>query len=61
MSKSDEPREHASSKEEAGLRVFRRILSARERDHIDELAAALMRYLDPTGPASASDQRQKEK
>jgi hypothetical protein len=42
MSKPDEPRERASSKEEAELRVFRRIPSAPERDRIDELAAALL-------------------
>jgi hypothetical protein len=42
MSKPDEPRDSASSREEAKLRVFRKIPSALERDHIDELAAALL-------------------
>jgi hypothetical protein len=47
MSKPDEPREGASSREEAELRVLRRIRSALERDHIDELAAALLEQSDP--------------
>jgi hypothetical protein len=42
MSMQDEPDGSPGSKEEAELRVLRRIPSAPERDHIDELAAALL-------------------
>jgi hypothetical protein len=52
MSKPDEPDERASSEEKAELRTYRRIASARQRDHIDELAAALLEYTDPARPAS---------
>lgn len=60
MSKPDEPRERASSREEAALRVFRRIPSARERDHIDELAAALLQS-DPAWSEPGSHGPPKEK
>jgi hypothetical protein len=42
-----EPGERASRKEETKLRVFRRIPSAPERAHIDELAAVLRQQSDP--------------
>jgi hypothetical protein len=61
MSKPDEPRERASGKEKAELRVFRRIPSALERDHIDELAAALLEQSDPAWSEPGSHRSPKEK
>jgi hypothetical protein len=61
MSKPDEPRDSASSREETRLRVFRRIPGALERDHIDELAAALLEDVDPARHGPGSPGRPKEK
>jgi hypothetical protein len=61
MSKFDESRERASSMEEAELRVFRRIPSAPERDHIDELAAFLREQSDPARLAPGRHRPPKEK
>jgi hypothetical protein len=49
MSKQNEPRDSASSEEEAELRALRRIASALERGDIDELAAALSQEPDQRG------------
>jgi hypothetical protein len=57
----DEPRDSASSREEAKLRVFRMIPSALERDHIDELAAALLEQSDPAWSGPGSHRPPKEK
>ena len=61
MSKPDEPRERASSAEEAELRAFRRIASALERGDIDELAVALGQVPDPVWPWPEYYARAKEK
>ena len=61
MSMQDEPRDSASSEEEAELRAFRRIASALERGDIDELAAALLEEPDPAWAGPASHGRPKEK
>jgi len=61
MSMHDEPDGSASSEGEAELRAFRRIVSALERDDIDELAAALGQVPDSAWPGPGSHGQPKEK
>jgi hypothetical protein len=61
MSMQDEPDDSTSSKEEAELRAFRRIINALEGDDVAELAAALGQVADPAGPGPGSHRRRQEK
>jgi hypothetical protein len=59
MSIRDEPDDSASSEQEAVMRAFRDIVSALDRDNVDDLAAALLRMDDPAPrqPGAADGQK----